>query len=151
MRGVVGWDISVGLYVILALEMMAPEGGAFATGATTAQLDQTVWQYFTRLHPLGTTGLTVILYVIELGPLAFGPRRRRFSQLNPAEREVYIAGWETSRLGPRRQLLNGLKLAVMLHFYDIPAVASAVGFDGTYLRDKLLAGPNAAFHRERLA
>lgn len=135
----------------LLTSTMVPEGGAFATGATTAQLDQTVWQYFTRLHPLGTTGLTVILYVIELGPLAFGPRRRRFSQLNPAEREVYIAGWETSRLGPRRQLLNGLKLAVMLHFYDIPAVASAVGFDGTYLRDKLLAGPNAAFHRERLA
>ena len=67
------------------------------------------------------------------------------------QREAYLAGWESSRLAARRQLLNGLKLAVMLHFYDTPEVATAVGFDGTYLRDKLLAGPNAAFHRARLA
>ena len=87
----------------------------------------------------------------SLGPYIFGPRRRRFSRLNAGEREVSLAGWETSRLAPRRQLLNGLKLAVMLHFYDAPEVAAAVGFDGTYVRDKLLAGPNAAFHRARLA
>lgn len=130
---------------------MVPEGGAFAAGAATAQLDQTVWQYFGKLHPLGTTGLTVILYVIEFGAYVFGPRRCRFSRMNSAQREAYLGGWETSRLAPRRQLLNGLKLAVMLHFYDNPEVTAAVGFDGTYLRDKLLAGPNAAFHRARLA
>ena len=135
----------------LLTSTIVPEGGAFAAGAATMRLDQTVWQYFARLHPLGTTGLTVILYVIEFGPYLFGPRRRRFSRLDAAEREAYIAGWETSRLGPRRQLLNGLKLAVMLHFYDTPEVAAAVGFDGAYLRDKLLAGPNAEFHRARLA
>lgn len=135
----------------LLTSTMVPEGGAFAAGASTVQLDQTVWQYFGQLHPLGTAGLTFILYVIELGPYIFGPRRRRFSRLNAAERETHLAGWESSRLAPRRQLLNGLKLAVMLHFYDRPEVAGAVGFDGTYLRDKLLAGPNAAFHRARLA
>jgi hypothetical protein len=135
----------------LLTNTMVPDGGAFAAGASTVQLDQTVWQYFGQLHPLGTTGLTVILYVIEFGPYLFGPRRRRFSRLGAAEREQYLAGWETSRLGPRRQLLNGLKLAVMLHFYDRPEVAAAVGFDNAYLRDKLLAGPNATFHRARLA
>jgi len=135
----------------LLTSALVPEGGAFATGASAVQLDQTVWQYFGRLHPLGTTGLTVILYVIDFGPYLFGPRRRRFARLSTAERETYLAGWETSRLGPRRQLLNGLKLAVMLHFYDRPEVAAAVGFDGAYVRDKLLAGPNAEFHRARLA
>ena len=135
----------------LLTNTMVPEGGAFAAGAATVQLDQTVWQYFGRLHPLGTSGLTAILYVIEFGPYLFGPRRRRFSRLDPAERETYLAGWETSHLSARRQLLNGLKLAVMLHFYDRPEVATAVGFDGAYVRQKLLAGPNAAFHKERLA
>jgi len=133
----------------LLTSTLVPEGGAFAAGASTVQLDQTVWQYFGRLHPLGTTGLVAILYVIELGPYIFGPRRRCFSRLNAAEREAYVAGWESSRLAARRQLLNGLKLAVMLHFYDRPEVATAVGFDGTYVREKLLAGPNAAFHRAR--
>jgi hypothetical protein len=135
----------------LLTSTLVPEGGAFAAGAATVQLDQTVWQYFGRLHPLGTTGLTAILYVIEFGPFVFGPRRRRFSRLNAAQRETYLAGWEYSRLAARRQVLNGLKLAVMLHFYDTPEVATAVGFNGTYVHEKLLAGPNAAFHRERLA
>ena len=135
----------------LLTSTLVPEGGAFAAGASTVQLDQTVWQYFGRLHPLGTTGLTAILYVVEFGPLIFGPRRRRFSRLNAAQREAYLAGWESSRFAPRRQLLNGIKLAAMLHFYDVPEVANAVGFDGSYVRDKLLAGPNAAFHRTRLA
>ena len=135
----------------LVTDAMVPTGGAFAAGASTVQLDQTVWQYFAHLHPLGTTGLTVILYVIEFAPCVFGPRRRRFSRLSAADREAHLAGWETSHLAVRRQLLNGLKLAVMLHFYDRPDVAAAVGFDGAYLRDKLLAGPNAEFHRARLA
>ena len=135
----------------LLVSTLVPEGGAFAAGGSTVQLDQTVWQYFGRLHPLGTTGLTAILYVIEFGPYIFGPRRRRFSRLNTAQREAYLAGWESSKLAPRRQLLNGLKLAAMLHFYDAPEVANAVGFDSSYVRDKLLAGPNAAFHRARLA
>jgi len=135
----------------LLTSTMVPEGGAFSPGAASVQLDQTVWQYFGRLHPLGTTGLTVILYIIEFGPYLFGPRRRRFSRLSAKERETYLAGWERGHFSARRQLLNGLKLAVMLHFYDRPDVAAAVGFDGAYLRDKLLAGPNAEFHRARLA
>ena len=85
---------------------MVPEGGAFAPGAATTELDRTVWQYFGRLHPLGTTGLTVILYVIEFGPWLFGPRRRRFSRLSASEREAALAGWEASRLSVRRQLLH---------------------------------------------
>lgn len=130
---------------------MVPEGGAFAPGAAAAQLDETVWRYFGGLHRWGTLALTVILYVIEFGGYVFGPRRCRFSRMSGADREVYLRSWETSRLAPRRQLLHGLKLAVMLHFYEQPDIAAAVGFDGAYLRDKLLTGPNAALHRARLA
>ncbi len=134
----------------LLTNAMVPAGGAFDAGAAR-QLDQAVWRYFGQLHPLGRVGLTVILYVIEFAPYVFGPRRRRFSRLSAAEREAHLAGWETSRLGLRRQLLNGIKLAVMLHFYDSPEVCAAIGYDGAYLRDKLLAGPNAEFHRARVA
>jgi hypothetical protein len=134
----------------LLTDAMVPAGGAFDAGAAARQLDQAVWRYFGQLHPLGRVGLTVILYVIEFAPYVFGPRRRRFSRLGAAEREAHLAGWETSRLGLRRQLLNGVKLSVMLHFYDSPEVCAAIGYDGTYLRDKLLAGPNAEFHRARV-
>lgn len=134
----------------LLTQTMVPAGGAFPADAASQQLDRAVWRYFAQLHPLGTVALTAILYVIELGPYLFGPRRRRFSQMNATEREAYLAGWETSQLPPRRQLLNGVKLAVMLHFYDSPEACAAVGNDGGYLRSKLLAGPNAELHRARL-
>ena len=134
----------------LLTDTMAPESGAFPLGACTPKLRQAVWNYFAQLHPLGTVGLTAILYVIEYGPYAFGPRRCRFSAMRPTERDAYLAGWEHSRLAFRRPLLNGLKLAIMLVFYDAPEVCAQIGYDGTYLHNKLLAGPNADSHRARL-
>jgi hypothetical protein len=134
----------------LVTATMVPEGGACEGGPREGRLDEAVWRYFGQLHALGTVGLTVILYVFECAPYVFGPRRRRFSQLSAAEREIALSGWETSRLPLRRQLFHGLKLAVMLHAYDTPTAAAAIGYDGRYLRDKLLAGPNAEFHRARL-
>lgn len=140
----------VAVLLELVTETMAPEGGAFPLGACTPKLRQSVWNYFAQLHPLGTLGLTAMLYAIEWGPYVFGPQRRRFSELRPTERDTYLVGWEHSRLAFRRQLLNGLKLAIMLHFYDAPDVCTQVGYDGGYLRNKLLAGPNALAHQARL-
>ena len=131
-------------------ETMVPDGGPIEPGARSEDLSRSVWAYFRHLHPLGPLGLQVLLYLFEYAPFVFGPRRRRFSRLTPADRETSLSGWETSRLAPRRQMLNGVKLAVMLQFYDSPRVCAAIGYDGGYLRDKLLAGPNADFHRVRL-
>jgi hypothetical protein len=130
---------------------MAPGDGAFERGARSEQLGSAVWRYFSELHRLGTFGLTVILYALEVGPLVFGPRRARFSRLSAAEREAHLAAWERSRLAPRRQMLHALKLIAMLHFYDSATVCEQIGYDGGYLRSKLLAGPNAEFHRARPA
>jgi hypothetical protein len=134
----------------LVTDTMVPAGSAAEVGAGAPRLDESVWRYFGQLHPLGTVGLTLVLYVLEFAPYVFGPRRRRFSQLSATDREVALGGWETSRLPLRRQLFNGLKLAVTLHAYDSPDACAAIGYDGRYLHDKLLAGPNAEFHRARL-
>lgn len=135
----------------LVVETMAPQGGPFPAGAAVLRLDEAVWSYFAGLHPLGTSALTVLLHAIDLAPMVFGPRRTRFRFLSPAEREAALAGWESSRLPLRRPLMNALKLALMLHFYDSPDVCAEIGYDGRYLREKLLAGPNSATHRARLA
>lgn len=144
-------DARVAELLSLVTRTLVADGAGGESSRAPAHLEQTVWEYFRGLHPLGTTGLTVILYVLEFGPLLFGPRRRRFSRLTAPEREACLAAWESAGFAPRRQLLNGLKLAVMLHYYDLPDVAAAIGFDGGYVRDKLLAGPNAQFHRQRFA
>jgi len=132
------------------LDALVPHGGPFPLGAADTDLDAALARYFARLHPLGPAGLRLLLRAIEYGAVVF-ERTRPFSRLDPAARERALAAWETSRLGPRRQLLASLKLLALMHFYERPEVWPAVGYDDAYLRRKLLAGPNAAHHAARLA
>jgi len=133
----------------LVVDTMVP--GAAASSAGRPPLQDAIWRYVGSLHRLGPVGLTAMLHALEYGPYVFGPRRRRFSRMNPAERELYLASWESSRLAPRRQFLHALKLIVMLHAYESREACATIGDDGSHLRDKLLAGPNAAAHRARMA
>jgi len=135
----------------LVVDTMVPGAPAVVPSADHLPLPEALWRYAGSLHRLGPVGLTVMLYVLEYGPYVFGPRRRRFSRMNPAERELYLASWESSRLAPRRQFLHALKLIVMLHAYESREARATIGDDGSHLRDKLLAGPNAAAHRARMA
>ena len=119
-------------------------------GAADTDLDAALARYFARLHPLGPAGLRLLLRAIEYGAVVF-ERTRPFSRLDPAARARALAAWDTSRLGPRRQLLASLKLLALMHFYERPEVWPAIGYDDAHLRQQLLAGPNAAHHAARLA
>jgi len=132
------------------LDALVPPGGPFAIGAADTDLDAALARYCARLHPLGPAGLRLLLRAIEYGAAVF-ERTRPFSRLDPAARARALAAWEASRLGPRRQLLASLKLLALMHFYERPEVWPAIGYDDAHLRQKLLAGPNAAHHAARLA
>ncbi len=132
------------------LDALVPRGGPFPTGAADTDVDLALARYFARLHPYGPAGLRLLLRAIEYGAVVF-EHTPPFSRLDPARRERALAAWESSRLGPRRQLLASLKLLAMMHFYERPDVWPALGYDDGYLRQKLLAGPNAAHHAARLA
>src|SRR5436190_1590287 len=132
------------------LDALVPRGGPFAIGAADTDLDAALARYCARLHPLGPAGLRLLLRAIEYGAVVF-ERTRPFSRLDPAARARALAAWDTSRLGPRRQLLASLKLLALMHFYERPEVWPAIGYDDAHLRQKLLAGPNAAHHAARLA
>src|SRR5207247_2162312 len=110
------------------LDALVPPGGPFAIGAADTDLDAALARYCARLHPLGPAGLRLLLRAIEYGAVVF-ERTRPFSRLDPAGRERALAAWETSRLGPRRQLLASLKLLALMHFYERPEVWPAVGYD----------------------
>jgi hypothetical protein len=131
------------------LEALVPRGGAFPLGAADTDLDAVLARYFASLHPLGPLGLRLLLLALEYGGVVF-ERTGPFSRLPPEAREAALASWEHSRLGLRRQLLASLKLLAMMHFYERPDAARAVGWDDAYLRRKLLAGPNAVHHAARL-
>jgi len=133
----------------LVLDALVPRGGAFPAGAADTDVDAAVERYFASLHRLGPVGLRLLLRVIEYGPVIF-ERARPFSRLDPEARSRSLAGWETSRLGVRRQVIASLKLIALLHFYERPETWPGIGYDDAYLRRKLLAGPNAAAHAARL-
>src|SRR5205807_2250626 len=82
----------------------------------------------------------LLLRAIEYGAVVF-ERTRPFSRLDPAARARALAAWDTSRLGPRRQLLASLKLLALMQFYERPEVWPAVGYDDAHLRQKLLGRP----------
>jgi hypothetical protein len=132
------------------LDTLMPATGGFAIGARQTPVAHDLWQYSRQLHALGPFGLAVLLRGLEFGPYLFGPRPTRFTHLSAEDRERYLRGFERSRFAVRRQVIANLKLIAMLHFYDYPDVQRAIGYDGMYLRDKLLAGPNAAQHRAHL-
>jgi len=138
--------------VLLAdvLDALVPRGGAFPIGAADTDVDAALARYFASLHALGPVGLRLLLRAIEYGAVVF-ERTRPFSELDAAGRERALAAWESSRLGPRRQLIASLKLLALMHFYERPDVWPAIGYDDGYLRRKLAAGPNAAHHAARLA
>ncbi|HLY37466.1 MAG TPA: hypothetical protein VKU61_05485 [Candidatus Binatia bacterium] len=131
------------------LDALVPRGGAFPTGAADTDVDAALARYFASLHPLGPAGLRALLLAIEYGAVVF-EHTRPFSRLDADGRERALAAWETSRLAPRRQLIASLKLIALMHFYERPDVWPAIGYDDGHLRQKLLAGPNAAHHAARL-
>lgn len=133
----------------IVLDALVPRGGAFPAGAADTDLDDSVARYFATLHALGPVGLRVLLRILEYGPVVF-ERTRPFSRLDPEARAHALASWETSRLGVRRQVIASLKLIALLHFYERREIWPGIGYDDAYLREKLLAGPNAAHHAARL-
>jgi hypothetical protein len=131
------------------VDTLVPIDGAFPLGGAQTPLGRDLTDYCAALNVHGLLGFALLLRTLDYGPYLFGPRRTRFTRLSVREREQYLAGFEKSRIGVRRQLIASLKLIAFLHFYDYPQAQQAVGYDGTYLRQKLLAGPNAAYHRAR--
>jgi hypothetical protein len=132
------------------LDALVPRGGPFALGAADTDVDAQLAAYFARLHPLGPAGLRLLLRAIEYGTVVF-ERTLPFSRLDPARREQALAAWEASRLGIRRQLIASVKLLALMHLYERPDAWPGIGYDERWLREKLLAGPNAVHHRARLA
>ncbi len=73
--------------------------------------------------------LLALLIVFEIGPLALGPRRARFTTLSGGEQDAYIASWESSAMAPRRAAFHGLKSVCMMGYYASPAVWPTIGYD----------------------
>jgi hypothetical protein len=127
-------------------EAFLPDGGSFSTGAEEIALAQKVEAYFAGALPRGTALLALLLRWIELQPLLFHLRLRRFPSLSLEDRVRVLEGMEASRLLLRCQPIRMLKLLLGLHAYRTPEVAIQVGRDPSHLQEAIRA---AAERRSR--
>jgi hypothetical protein len=86
------------------------------------------------------------LWLFEYGTRLFGFSLRRFSSLSAERRVAYLHAWQHSGMSLRRQLLKGLKAAVLMAYYDQPEVKAHIGYDPDPYVDALVAE-----RRERMA
>jgi hypothetical protein len=87
---------------------------------------------------LNRVGFKLILWAIELAPLA-SAERRRFTALDSGRRAQLVQSIDNSRWVALRTLSKLLKTLTVMAYYGDPAVLRAIGYD---------AGANVARARE---
>jgi len=85
--------------------------------------------YIPYLPPLMQRLLPLGLWLFEWGPILFLAAPHRYSRLGPAARERYLRSWQHSRWSLRRQLVKGLKVLVLMGYFELPEVKAAIGYD----------------------
>lgn len=76
------------------------------------------------------TNLRNLLVHWEYQPLVFGPRRARFTQLTPEERDANLSDWATAPQPARAAAFRGLKTLCMLAYWSQPSTWGGIGYDG---------------------
>lgn len=85
-------------------------------------------RWMSRSPRLNRTGLRVLLFAIELGPLVTG-RRARLRRLSAAERVRYLRGLEQAPQPPLRQLMKLVKGIAFLSYYGDDGIMLRLGYD----------------------
>lgn len=85
--------------------------------------------YVPYLTPMLRRLLPIGLWLFEWGPLLFLVAPGRFSRLTPAAQERYLGTWQHSRWSLRRQLVKGLKVLVLMGYFELPEVRAHLGYD----------------------
>lgn len=82
------------------------------------------------LDPEVSGVLPFLLRVVELGPLLFDFRFKRFSKMSAAERDESLRAWMTSRLALRRRAFYALRNLAHLGYYSQEETWPLLGYGG---------------------
>lgn len=69
-----------------------------------------------------------LLVLFEAGPLILGPKRERFTRLDPSMQATYLESWANSPLPPRRAAFRALKSACMMGYWTRPKTWGVIGY-----------------------
>lgn len=106
-----------------------PGGGAFPVGASDVDLARAFDDFLADEPEWNQADLSRALLLLEMGPILFERRLRRFSGLPAEERLAHFQRWAEGGL-LRRQVATAFRRFLALAFYDTPAVWPHIGYDG---------------------
>lgn len=121
-------------FINAVAEALFPPGGDNAPGggpmpsAAEAEVLAYVDRYFGWQRPKLRLAMKALFMLFEHGTLLFVPTWARFSQLDAAQREDYLHGWERSRLYLKRLLFQSLRAILCLAYVAHPKTEAALGY-----------------------
>lgn len=114
-----------------ACEALFPPGGDLPVSGSEAGLPAWVDGYVALQPPRGRLLMRLLFCLLEQATLVFPAPgrggRRRFSSLDPAQREAVLEGWQRSRLFPRRLVFTSLRAILTMGYFAHPAVLRGLG------------------------
>ena len=125
--------------VAAAADALFPPGGPIALSGTEAGLVPYTDAYVGRV-PGASRALIGLLFVfLEHAPWVFGPTRRRFTRLTPAQRIAALARMSTSPIYFRRVAFLSLRTILSMGYLAHPVVARRIGMLAPEEADTALA------------
>lgn len=114
-----------------ASETVYPAGGAVSPSGREAGVVEWVDRYLRELPAAPRRLMRLLFLLVEHATLVLPAPgrggRRRFSALDPAQREAVLEGWRTSRLFPRRLVFTSLRAILTMGYFADPAVLRGLG------------------------
>ncbi len=109
-------------------EALIPDGGDLPVSVSQTGSHAFLARYLRDQEQGARLGLKALLVLFDLMPFLFIGRFKRFVNLNPQERELYIHDWCSSRIYYRRMVVVLLKTIVGMGYYNDPLVLGRLGF-----------------------
>ncbi len=112
-----------------------PPGGAIPMDAREAGVVEWVDRFLASVPRQERVLIRLMFALFELAPLA-SPRPRPFTRMDPDRRRRWLAGWEQSRLMPRRTAFGALRSVILMAYAGHEGFEEALGIDDG---DRILA------------
>lgn len=114
------------LVVAACADTLFPPSGPIPVSGTEAGLVAFVIAYVAALPLLQRFLVRLLFLFIQLSPLLFGPRRRRFTRLLPEERNRVLAAMATSKWYFRRVAFLSMRAILTMGYFACPQVSQCI-------------------------
>jgi hypothetical protein len=108
-------------------DALFPADGPIPISGSEAGAVEYMRKYLERSQPRQRRLIRLLIVSSELGPLLFGPKRKRFTQLSRAERQDFIARGYASRIYLRRVTVLTMRALLTMAYFANERVIAAIG------------------------